>query len=31
VLLGVGLFVVDRKLIAASHITDGDHASDGRG
>ncbi|HUQ05981.1 MAG TPA: hypothetical protein VM261_25940 [Kofleriaceae bacterium] len=27
-LLGVALLVVDRKLVSASHITDGDHASD---
>jgi hypothetical protein len=31
VLLGVALLVVDRKLIAASHITDGDEASDEHG
>lgn len=31
VLLGIAMFVVDRKLISASHITDGDHASDEHG
>jgi hypothetical protein len=31
VVIGVALFVIDRKLISASHITDGDHASDEHG
>jgi hypothetical protein len=31
VVIGVAMFVLDRKLISASHITDGDHASDEHG
>jgi hypothetical protein len=31
VFLGIVLFVVERRFISASHITDGDHASDEHG
>ena len=31
VFLGVALFIVERRFISASHITDGDHASDEHG
>lgn len=30
-LLGVAMFVIERRFISASHITDGDHASDEHG
>jgi hypothetical protein len=29
--LGVALFIIERRFISASHITDGDHASDEHG
>ena len=31
VFLGIVLFIVERRFISASHITDGDHASDEHG
>jgi hypothetical protein len=31
VALGVAMFIVERRFISASHITDGDHASDEHG
>lgn len=31
VLLGIAMIIVERRFISASHITDGDHASDEHG
>ena len=31
VLLGISMFIVERRFISASHSTDGDHASDEHG